>query len=113
MNGDGSEQVNLTNNQADDTDPAFSQGGNQIAFRSNRDGDWKLFVMNADGANARVLSKNDGNDYWFWWSPDGQQIYIAYAIGPDPQNLTWKADLVQLGDGSTRSVPFGGSINWR
>ena len=37
----------------------------QIAFVSNRDGNWEIYVMNAKGKNQRRLTKNRGDD----WSP--------------------------------------------
>ena len=57
MASDGSNPVNLTNNESDDTEPAFSPDGSQIAFVSNRaDGDEEgqfIYVMNADGSDVR------------------------------------------------------------
>lgn len=60
MAADGSNQVNLTNNPADDTDPVWSPDGSQIAFVSNRDngegGGQFIYVMDADGSNVRQLT---------------------------------------------------------
>src|SRR5215203_1605780 len=51
MNSDGSNQINLTNNSADDSGPSFSSDGTKIAFNSNRDGNYEIYVMNSDGSN--------------------------------------------------------------
>ena len=32
--------------------------GDRIAFSSDRDGDWEIFVMNADGTDVRQLTDN-------------------------------------------------------
>ena len=33
--------------------------GDRIAFGSDRNGDYEIFVMNADGTNVRQLTNND------------------------------------------------------
>jgi hypothetical protein len=50
MDADGSAQTRLTNDQAEDRDPAWSANGRKIAFTSMRDGDAEIYVMNADGS---------------------------------------------------------------
>ena len=66
--------VQLTDNDDADGSPSWSPDGQRIAFDSNRDGDWELYVMNADGSEVRKLTQNDGSDYYPAWSPDGQRI---------------------------------------
>ena len=39
----------LTDDPAEDGGPAWSPGGTQIAFNSDRDGNFEIYVMNADG----------------------------------------------------------------
>lgn len=49
----------LTNDPADDSDPTWSTDGTQIAFVSDRDGDFDVYVMKADGSGKENLSDND------------------------------------------------------
>ncbi|MDQ7030142.1 MAG: hypothetical protein Q9O62_10375 [Ardenticatenia bacterium] len=35
--------------------PAWSPDCRQIAFLSNRDGPWRIYVMDADGSNQRPM----------------------------------------------------------
>jgi TolB protein len=69
MDADGGNQRNLTNNRANDIQPAWSPDSRQIAFISRRDGSLELYVMNADGSNVRRLINNNSDDYAPFWVP--------------------------------------------
>lgn len=79
MNPDGSEQVNLTKNLADDLFPAWSPTGEQILFVSDRDGMRDLYLMDADGGNVQKVFKQSARRENPTWAPDGKQI--AYERG--------------------------------
>ena len=53
----------------------------QIAFMSHRDGNWDIYVMDADGGNQRNLSNNDFDEWGPSWSPDGKRIVFASIRG--------------------------------
>ncbi|MCX7806910.1 MAG: hypothetical protein N3A38_17250, partial [Planctomycetota bacterium] len=44
------------------------------AFCSNRDGNWEIYVCEADGSNQTNLTKNPAWDFHPRWSPDGKRI---------------------------------------
>ena len=46
----------------------------QIAFSSDRDGNFEIYVMDADGKNQRRLTTNRRDDRYPSWSPDGKRI---------------------------------------
>ncbi len=51
----------------------------KIAFRTDRDGNLEIYVMNDDGSDPRRLTVNGVDDFVGSWSPDGRQI--AFSSG--------------------------------
>lgn len=130
MAADGSNQVNLTNNPADDTDPVWSPDGSQIAFVSNRDngegGGQFIYVMDADGSNVRQLTF-ENNCRMPDWSQDGTRIayhsdddiFVINVEGKNPGvNLTNnpERDVNPVWSPDDSKIAWGSSTdgeNWR
>ncbi len=75
---------NLTRNpSSEDRYPIWSPDGSKVVFTSNRDvpQTWNLYVMDADGQNARRLTNvaERGICYFPTWTQD--LIYFGYASG--------------------------------
>jgi Skp family chaperone for outer membrane proteins len=71
----------------EDTAPALSPDGQKIAFMSARDGNWEIYVINADGANLQRLTNNFFPDGLPVWSPNGQAI--AYVSNTSNEWAIW------------------------
>lgn len=113
---DGSGVTRMTNCGKADGYPAWSPDGSQIAFSSNRDGNYEIYVMNADGSGQTRLTNAAGDDLLPRWSPDGtriafdskrdgnDEVYVMNADGTGQTNLTNHASSdkggVWLSDGS-------------
>ena len=90
MNPDGSSPTRLTDDKTRtaklpnfspvyDSSPIWSPDGTKIAFISNRDYLFSLYVMNADGSNAQRLTETlePGEPAW---SPDGGKIAFTAGV---------------------------------
>jgi Tol biopolymer transport system component len=70
INADGSNLINLTNNQGIiDLYPTWSSDGQRLAFVSDRDGNDEIYVMNADGSGLVRLTNHPAWDAQPSWSP--------------------------------------------
>jgi Tol biopolymer transport system component len=89
-----------------------------IVFNSNRDGDYEIYVMDADGSNVVQLTFNTKLDGSASWSPDGSQIVFDSDRDGDREIYVMDADgsnVVQLtnysgGDSSPTWSPDGSQI---
>lgn len=92
---------NLTNNEAEEFDPAWSPDGTKIAFISDRDGSFEIYIMDSDGSNQTRLTNNGDPENLPHWSPDGSMIAFQSFV-----NDSWDifvmgsdgSDLVQITD---------------
>jgi len=88
------ESRQITDGPYDDSAPAWSPDGREIAFESNRtdepDGNSKtdIFLVPAGGGEPRRLTSNPGADRSPAWSSDGR--YIAHVSVTKPE-LIWYA----------------------
>ena len=79
---------------SDEGGAAYSPTGDRIAFQSDRDGDFEIYVMLADGRTApRPLTDNPGIDQAPAWSRDGKQIvFMSNRDNPDFDIFRMNAD---------------------
>ena len=88
---DGRMATNLTSDStADDSEPAFSSDGAQIAYRSERDGGG-IFVMSVTGESPHRLTDFGHSPSW---SSDGKWIAVStHDVGLQPQVHTREGEL--------------------
>jgi Tol biopolymer transport system component len=88
VNPDGTGEIRLTEDTADDLWPAWSPDGSKIAFISTRDeAAFDLYVMNADSTGVTRLLRDGTGVTDPAWSPDG--IKIAFESGRGGSRDIW------------------------
>ncbi len=105
--------INLTaGSPANDSQPAFSPDGQQIAFRSEREGGG-IFLMGATGESVKRLTDFGFNPAW---SPDGREIAVATEGALDPRKRFSTSQIVRIdvATGAQRplAVPDGVQPAW-
>lgn len=90
----------LTDNTASDLSPMWSPDGTKVAFTSNVNGNYEIYVLNPSTGESSVLTNNNWDDLYPAWSPDGKKIayttnrdsnwdiYVMDANGKNPKRLT-------------------------
>jgi Tol biopolymer transport system component len=78
----------LTNSSAFDGSPVWSPDGRQILFDSERDGNWEIYVVNADGSDLHNLTNNSAHDSFPVWSPALGTADVATPIAAGTSNAS-------------------------
>lgn len=105
-NGDGTNVVELTNNNFADSDPALSPDGTRIAYVADPDRDEKvsIYLMNADGSGVTPWIHGNGDNYDPAWSSDGR--YLAFTSNRNGVAQVWVRDLATGADSLQTFGPY-------
>lgn len=118
MRDNGTDPLRLTEGTSEDTWPAWSPDGRQLAFISNRDGNRDVWVMSADATRLENITNSPAEEWTPAWAPDGMDIafasnrdgdwelYVAKPDGSQVRRLTRNAAL----DYAPAWSPDGGQL---
>lgn len=77
---EGGAATQLTTQGSYECTPVWSPDGKQIAFASDRNGNFDIFVMPANGGTARRLTTHSTNEVPATFTPDGKYILFSASI---------------------------------
>jgi TolB protein len=93
----------------DNVQPSFSPDGRRIAFTSGRVGHPEVYIMDADGTNAELLTSFDFGDQNYRsdpdWSPDGRLVAFQSRFSDG----RFQVMTISLRDRSTKLLTSEGS----
>ena len=97
------------------TPPIQATAGGRIAFHSDRDGNFEIYEMNADGSGVTRLTRDSSSDGFPTWSPDGARIAFS-SLREDIGSQGWEI-FVMNADGSsqtrlTNAPALDGNATW-
>jgi Tol biopolymer transport system component len=108
-NGEGLRQ--LTTDEAEYENPAWSPSGDWIAFEMEWQGVWGLYLIRPDGSNLHRIGPDGVNLFHPSWSPD--QSRIAVVTGNEE---AWVVGILDLSTGAVDRLSEPGldigSVKW-
>ncbi|MGD8405127.1 MAG: hypothetical protein PVJ21_15805 [Anaerolineales bacterium] len=91
----------LTYGEWDDVSPALSPDGTQIAFASNRDGTWDLYILTLENGEIERVTNSPDYESAPSWSPDNQWLACEIYL---EENL--EIAIVSLTNGEQEPIPL-------
>jgi Tol biopolymer transport system component/imidazolonepropionase-like amidohydrolase len=104
----GGKAVPITDALFDARQPTWSPDGSAVAFQSNRDGHWKIWLVGANGEHPHALSSDPFDEREPSWSPDGKSI--AFTSTRSGKFDIWSRSLA---DGTVQRLSPGAGGNSR
>jgi len=76
----------LTSQPSYECNPIWAPDGKQLAFASDRDGNFDIYVMSAQGGSAKKLTKNSVSELPSAFTPDGKFVVFSANIQDPAQS---------------------------
>ncbi len=97
----GTTVTQLTNDPAKDIMPTFSPDGSQIAFASDRSGNWDIYIMDVSGGKATQITNGPTHDLHPSFSPDGRKmVYCSYGS----KSGQWELVVIDVANPAQRQI---------
>lgn len=106
----GGTAIRLTTQDSYECNPVWSPDGKQLAFASDREGNFDVYVMPATGGSATRLTQHSAGEIPTAFTPDGQQVLFTAALQDPagsalfPTGAMTELYQVPVGGGRTQQV---------
>ena len=106
----GGTATQLTTQASYECTPIWSPDGKQIAFASDRNGNFDLFVMPSNGGTAQCLTTHSASEIPSAFTPDGKYVLFSASIQDPAQSALFPTSAmtelykVPIGGGRTEQV---------
>ncbi len=104
--------LQLTRNTYQDLYPTWSPDETQLAFQSDRTGNWDIWQLNIDGSDEKPTYQRFANETRPKWSPDGKRMLFL----SDQTGIAQSAFTLNLQDASLTEISPNGvavdSVDW-
>ena len=100
----GGTAVRLTTQDSYEQTPVWSPDGSQIAFSSDRYGNFDVYVMSASGGSATRLTFNSAAETPSAFTPDGTQVLFSACIQDPAESALFPTSALS----ELYAVPVGG-----
>lgn len=113
----GGTATQLTTQASYEANPVWSPDGKQIAFASDRNGSFDIFIMSADGGAARRLTYHSASEIPSTFTPDGKFVLFSASIQDPAASVMFPSGAmtelykVPVGGGRTEQV-LGTPAEW-
>ena len=87
VNASGGKALQITTNAAYDSEPVWSPDGKQIAFASDRNGNFDVYLVSAEGGVPQRITTNSATEMPLAFSPDGKEIYFSAQVMKGAENV--------------------------
>ncbi len=90
----GGEAIILTIHEAYDYKPVWSPDSKQIAFASDRYGNFDVFLIPATGGKANRLTFHSTGEFPACFTPDGEEVLFTATIEDIPENVQFPSGVL-------------------
>ena len=87
VNANGGKALQITTNSSYETSPIWSPDGKEIAFATDRNGNFDVYIVAAEGGVARRVTTNSASELPLAFSPDGKEIYFSAQVMKGVENV--------------------------
>jgi tricorn protease len=87
VNVNGGKALQITTNPSYETMPVWSPDGKQIAFASDRNGNFDIYVVSSEGGVAQRVTTNSASEAPRAFSPDGKEVYFTAQLQKSAKNV--------------------------